>query len=1857
MFFTLLPFLIMAAINFAITGIMYLLRTKQGKGDVFDSKTYHADGMENSIDVGAPIPIPYGTHKFAPHIINYYIAAMGDYTRVSALCSFGEGMINGLRDIRINNQSIFSLFGSRRNYSFWLTLGESRQKVYGYYKDDDTTIKTVHASPIGDITTGFNQTITYELDAHSKDFEEASAAEPGYFEALKGEQSDDPDTIEIIQYTGKTTVGGEKQLTGCRVTKNHVSVIGRRLRQTYQKVYNDAGNLLEVIPGMNITVVKHQEVGLLVTQSGSVVKTTENKVEALGVVVGFRNGLYGFDKEDGYRKAACQIQIKWWKDGTSWSGNVVFTEILRTQTADMGDYIRIPKKKNYCWLVDSTGAFKEGVLDATISNNLLDQTHFDKIEDGDTLEFTLGGTTYICEVTAPPTPEPTGWAHGVEIFRYKLYFRQLDPPPTDGKYNGPKTEKVAFAVKYKQKEKSNMLNYTFFPGSAKLAEYRWTFLLPNIKKFGKLDYAKYNVEVKKITKDMNDPENGQNSLTFIELQEITIDNLSYPHEVLFGFEINMNKKISGDISNITAVMEGRLLKDVQNPANPDRMSSNPYDIVSDIITNKRYGRGRDINLSASELTGFYAALAPEAAHADHAITENSRTRKRFELNAIIDFKKPTIDLLRALAITFRGNIYWDGVKPLCFTDRATTPTAMFGPVSIVPGSFKLQSLKLAEQVNRVYSQFLNKSKNWTQDSVSHDFRGEGFTISKLKQKDISLYGITDGWRASKTNKYLLRLAKYMTHGIQFTTTNDAVTTDIGKTFYWVNKNGATGRILAVGSNNVTLDKAFTIASGKTYKALMRKDDGTPHAELTVDNTATGVGSKTVIYFTASISGITLASCPIYGIGLSGKYYDTYRCVTKNAKGNEHEIIGSLYNAEVYRLHKNDPSSDPSASADTVEHITTPTVIESENAFPPNVLSLIVRENIKTIGSADVHVTRPPGLVWAYCEIFIRDEETEIERPAGISYGEPIHITGLKLNKEYLVRATSYSKTGRANPNPFNVSITIEGTKPPMVTGLKIINNKGTASEVFGRDFEVRCDDMTSNRSHVFVKQTNEYEGLRYLWQVYYSNETDYGIPDSVKLGGMKVNTKEAYRLVSRENSFKFSLENNIERIKAMYASHKIDAPTDYNTYYGNPRREITVKVSLINAWGELSPSPTELVMMNPPPDMKDSAGVVMTPVLRKIKNGHRIMVTHPAREYDIIDYVVFCATNAAFTQNVKRYIIPSVITVDSSDEDVGNAAYKIEIDGLDKKNTYYYKITPRDAFGKGTASNTVSGVPGGNHDEDGEDIVKPTTITGLTLTAINKINTDGTNITDIKAKWTKLTETDIDSHNFEWCATEDINSITPPTTDQVEHGDDGSFVGETWVAGPNTVKGDIKEGKKDGRVSNRNYMILKAATHNMKYFGRVQGINTGGQYGDWSSWASIAITKANNAVDSTAPSLPSSVTVTAEQTTLKIKITTTTAARDLAGYQISIKEGASEGASVSFSSDHAPNVKTSIAVTADNATATYNYTGKAGFNYIVAANAYDKSDNVNSGWTEASAQVLLEGLTADGLSDPVSLAIYTGSFTANDADTVSWAGGSKVKIKRTGGNTKQYTINSGNTGNLAGTRYIVFNKDTSTTAFSVVSTPSDTDIVIVRVEPVSSGKANIARFVGNAEGEYSIGRYSGSFNQLSAMVAEFGRILMTSDGYIKILIDSTTTPPVIRVAKDGYNATETDPDKLRWSSELNNFKIIDQGVGSFTLPGYTVIAGGYNSSIVTIKSGIGISTARGVVGFSDIGGGYGAYRRKLPIKSGYGNSESFEVSIGYSPNDSAIICVSQAWNWGAGIQTVNALNFNLAWYLLGETLE
>ncbi len=749
------------------------------------------------------------------------------------------------------------------------------------------------------------------------------------------------------------------------------------------------------------------------------------------------------------------------------------------------------------------------------------------------------------------------------------------------------------------------------------------------------------------------------------------------------------------------------------------------------------------------------------------------------------------------------------------------------------------------------------------------------------------------------------------------------------------------------------------------------------------------------------------------------------------------------------------------------------------------------------------------------------------------------------------------------------TVTSDLGDPPMITGLEIIHNRGNESTMSGSDFEVRWDAVTekkeSSKYAISAYSSDDYysdmasyssEGIRYLIEVKFS-----GIADSVKINNVKVNSKIAYSETTTKLTFKFALADNIEAIKKMWKNHSTHA--SYATYYGSPQRQITISIATLNEKNRKSVYKS-IILTNPVPDMNDSAGANTTPVLKALKSGVRVKFIHPYQEYDISHFMVQYAENEAFTTNLKKIRVPSAITVNSTDDELDSTQYKVDIDGLDPKKTYYVRVRPHDTYGAGTFSATASIVPGVTDDDANDDIVKPVTITGLGFNVL----TNG----KLRGYWTLLSAIDISEYIYDWRAVNDTTASTPPTLTEIEN---------EVTAGGKACYGLVSSVmvKGSSETATKNQFIIQNPQVDYKYFFRVRGKNTSRKLGDWQTL---------------------------------------------------------EG---------------------------------------------------NPAWTTHSTAV--PGMSGDNLPQKWAMYKFTGSVTAYNATQIKWTGGANVLKKKTNSGSTDKDINNSGRSNytgaaieqtVTGTRFLCYIGTANLALKTEAQLDADaTFVAIAKCTAAPSGQCNVLMMISSEH--FRIAAYEAGFNKLSAITADLGSITagdLTIDhdggGFI-IMKDSAGTKrifmstqsgskPVLRISKATKDAsTALSTDDCLFTSEdasgnlVNSFKIIDQGVGSFTLPGYTVGAGGYNSSLVIIKGSIGIATARGVIGFADIGGGYGTYRRPLPITSGTGNSESFIVSIAYSPNDNAIICQMESWNWGAGTQTVTNKIFNLAWYLLGETLQ
>lgn len=78
---------------------------------VQDSPTYGFQGIQNSTEHGAPIPIVYGTHRCAGQIVNTYVKTQNDIDTLYMLVAVSEGPVLSLGAVEINDQPVTNYSG------------------------------------------------------------------------------------------------------------------------------------------------------------------------------------------------------------------------------------------------------------------------------------------------------------------------------------------------------------------------------------------------------------------------------------------------------------------------------------------------------------------------------------------------------------------------------------------------------------------------------------------------------------------------------------------------------------------------------------------------------------------------------------------------------------------------------------------------------------------------------------------------------------------------------------------------------------------------------------------------------------------------------------------------------------------------------------------------------------------------------------------------------------------------------------------------------------------------------------------------------------------------------------------------------------------------------------------------------------------------------------------------------------------------------------------------------------------------------------------------------------------------------------------------------------------------------------------------------------------------------------------------------------------------------------------------------------------------------------------------------------------------------------------------------------------
>lgn len=121
-------------LDFAIYRSVTASRMKSGLsigGGDESSPTYGWEGIHTMRDIGIPVPIIYGEHKVGGNVINEYIWTDGDKNYLNTLLSLGEGEIESISDIKINDNPIANFDG----ISYTTKMGTNSQSVIPNFSD------------------------------------------------------------------------------------------------------------------------------------------------------------------------------------------------------------------------------------------------------------------------------------------------------------------------------------------------------------------------------------------------------------------------------------------------------------------------------------------------------------------------------------------------------------------------------------------------------------------------------------------------------------------------------------------------------------------------------------------------------------------------------------------------------------------------------------------------------------------------------------------------------------------------------------------------------------------------------------------------------------------------------------------------------------------------------------------------------------------------------------------------------------------------------------------------------------------------------------------------------------------------------------------------------------------------------------------------------------------------------------------------------------------------------------------------------------------------------------------------------------------------------------------------------------------------------------------------------------------------------------------------------------------------------------------------------------------------------------------------------------------------------------------
>lgn len=248
-------------------------------------------------------------------------------------------------------------------------------------------------------------------------------------------------------------------------------------------------------------------------------------------------------------------------------------------------------------------------------------------------------------------------------------------------------------------------------------------------------------------------------------------------------------------------------------------TNNPAWIFYDLVTNGRYGLGREILPEYIDKYGLYMI----GRYCDELVSDgHGGTEPRFTFNGCITTQESAYSLLNNLAGAFNSMIYYSGSSITLVQDSPKTPIRDFTPANVIAGQFTYEGTGRSARHSVFQVTWTNPESNYAADTESIE-NPDMIQDIGWKTNEITLLGCTSRAQARRRALRDIYTEQHETETVSFSVTVENADIAPGDIIRIADPSYAGyrygGRIVSVNSaiNSITLDSKVDFSSADNWK--------------------------------------------------------------------------------------------------------------------------------------------------------------------------------------------------------------------------------------------------------------------------------------------------------------------------------------------------------------------------------------------------------------------------------------------------------------------------------------------------------------------------------------------------------------------------------------------------------------------------------------------------------------------------------------------------------------------------------------------------------------------------------------------------------------------------------------------------------------------------------------------------------------------------------------------------------------------------------------------------------------------------------------------------------------------------------